>query len=517
MVHSARPKLDVRRIADTIASAPDVDAGFDRLVVALSAALGTRTCVFRHTERGWALAAQPRGGLGLSVSDLLLVLEAAVSDRDIQAVDMNANGQGDWTAMTLHVADAPTLLLLAGDWTHDETLSALALPLSLAFRAVHEHQRRRRAEQAVLDGYAMDRNLSRGVGLDAVCHRIVQHVARSMNLDRVTLALHEPEHDRLAVAATSHHVADELQGIRVEPGAWVMGHVYATRRSVLVRDVRQLAVPAKTLSRYRTHSFAAVPVLSGGEAIGVLAATDKKDGSPFDRRDVAALRLFSASAALAVKAAASEAEAHRLAHAATVDALTGLFNRPYLDARLHQEFERARRGASSLTLLLADIDDFKSVNDTHGHQVGDAVLQAVSGVLRSAVRVFDVCARYGGDEFAILMPSSDQTSIAASAERIRRSVEAFGGVDESSARVPRVTMSVGVAVIEPGDTPADLVRRADQCLYVAKAEGKNRVRLSAPPLHRVLPAAASVPTKAPLCRTSLSPTPRAGERPCASS
>jgi diguanylate cyclase (GGDEF)-like protein len=265
-----------------------------------------------------------------------------------------------------------------------------------------------------------------------------------------------------------------------------MGHVYSSRRSVVVRDTRDLPVAPKKGTPYRTFSFAAVPMLSGADAIGVLAATDKKDGSAFARQDVAALRLFSASAALAVKAALSEAEAHRLAHAATVDALTGLFNRPYLDARLHQEFERARRGSSSLTLLLADIDDFKTVNDTHGHQIGDAVLQAVAGVLRSAVRVFDVCARYGGDEFAILMPSSDQTSVAASAERIRRSVADFGGDEEGGGRLPRVTMSVGVAVIEPGDTPPDLVRRADECLYVAKAEGKNQVRLSAPPqIHRV--------------------------------
>ena len=295
-----------------------------------------------------------------------------------------------------------------------------------------------------------------------------------MAVDRVTLALHEPDDDRIAIAATSRPTLTELQGLRIEPGAWVMGHVYASRRSVVVRDTRELPVTPKKGTPYRTFSFAAVPMLSGADAIGVLAATDKKDGSAFERQDVAALRLFSASAALAVKAAQSEAEAHRLAHAATVDALTGLFNRPYLDARLHQEFERARRGSSSLTLLLADIDDFKTINDTHGHQIGDAVLQAVAGVLRSAVRVFDVCARYGGDEFAILMPSSDQSSVAASAERIRRSVADFGGDEEGGSRLPRVTMSVGVAVIEPGDTPPDLVRRADECLYVAKAEGKNR-------------------------------------------
>ena len=174
----------------------------------------------------------------------------------------------------------------------------------------------------------------------------------------------------------------------------------------------------------------------------------------------------------------SDTEAHRLAYAATVDALTGLFNRPYFDARLHQEVERAKRGTISLTVLMADIDDFKTVNDTYGHQVGDAVLQVVGGILRSAVRVFDVCARYGGDEFAIVMPSSDQSSAAACAERIRQRVADYYTRDDSVPLLPRLTMSIGVAVIEAGDSPADLIRRADQCLYQAKAAGKNCVRLS---------------------------------------
>ena len=486
MFHSARSNVDVRRIADAIASAPDLEGAFDRLINELSAELGTRGCIFRRGERGWTLVSQNRGGLGVSISDLLLVLNALPDDRELAAINLGGLQRGAWTSLVLNLGDAPTMLLLAGDWTQAGVLSAFGVTASFALRSVQEHERRRRAEQSVVDGYVMGRNLSRGVGLDNACQRIVQHVSRSMAVDRVTLALHEPDDDRIAIAATSRPTLTELQGLRIEPGAWVMGHVYASRRSVVVRDTRELPVTPKKGTPYRTFSFAAVPMLSGADAIGVLAATDKKDGSAFERQDVAALRLFSASAALAVKAAQSEAEAHRLAHAATVDALTGLFNRPYLDARLHQEFERARRGSSSLTLLLADIDDFKTINDTHGHQIGDAVLQAVAGVLRSAVRVFDVCARYGGDEFAILMPSSDQSSVAASAERIRRSVADFGGDEEGGSRLPRVTMSVGVAVIEPGDTPPDLVRRADECLYVAKAEGKNRVRLSAPPLlHRV--------------------------------
>jgi diguanylate cyclase (GGDEF)-like protein len=476
MFHSARSNVDARRIADAIASAPDLVGACDRLVSELSEALGTRSCVFRRGARGWWLVSQHRGGMDVPLGDLLEVLNAVPDDRDVALITLDANGNNAWTSMALGVLDEPVIVLLAGDWTQAGVLSGLAVTLSFALRSVREHHLRRRAEQSVVG-----RSLSRGAGIEDACQRIVHHIARAMQVERVTLALHEPDDDRLTIAATSRPFDSPAPAARIEPGAWVMGHVYTTRRSVLVRDTRRMPELPKNGTAYRTFSFAAVPILSGGEAIGVLSATDKKNGSAFERQDIAVLRLLSASAALAIKAALSEAESHRLAHAATVDALTGLFNRPYLDARLHQEFERARRGSSSLTLLLADIDDFKTVNDTYGHQIGDAVLQAVAGVLRSAVRVFDVCARYGGDEFAILMPSGDQTSVAASAERIRRCVSEFGGAEESDTPLPRVTMSVGVAVIEPGDAPPDLVKRADECLYLAKAEGKNRVRLSTPP------------------------------------
>jgi diguanylate cyclase (GGDEF)-like protein len=261
----------------------------------------------------------------------------------------------------------------------------------------------------------------------------------------------------------------------------VIGHVYASGRPLLVPDVRRMQGTPAERRPYRTSSFAAVPMFAGSDTLGVLSATDKRDGSAFNRQDTVALRMLSVSAALALVAARNDTEVHRLAYAATVDSLTGLFNRPYVDTRLHQEVERAKRAASSLTVLMADVDDFKKINDTYGHQIGDAVLKTVGSILRSAVRVFDVCARYGGDEFAIVMPSSDQASAAACAERIRQRVAEAYLHDESVFRLPPLTLSIGAGVIQRGDTPADLVRRADQCLYQAKAEGKNRVRMNSGP------------------------------------
>jgi diguanylate cyclase (GGDEF)-like protein len=212
-------------------------------------------------------------------------------------------------------------------------------------------------------------------------------------------------------------------------------------------------------------------------AIGVLSVTDKADGAAFTRRDASVLRAIGSVGALGLTAARGDAEAKRLTRAATVDSLTGLFNRQHFDLRLHQEVERARRTSSLLTVLIIDVDDFKTINDTYGHPAGDAVLQSTANILRSAVRVFDVCGRFGGDEFAIVMPNSDRSSAAASAERIRDSVASScsrgAGLADAS-----VTVSVGVAVMDGGEPPEDILARADQSLYQAKAAGKNCVRIA---------------------------------------
>jgi diguanylate cyclase (GGDEF)-like protein len=260
----------------------------------------------------------------------------------------------------------------------------------------------------------------------------------------------------------------------------VIGHVYSTKRPLFVSDVRRLSGTTRPLSSYRTFSFAAVPVIAGSEVIGVLTVTDKRDGSAFGRQDTIALRSMGVWAGIALVAARTATEHTQLAYAATIDSLTGLLNRPYLDSRLHQEVERAKRENGTLALLIADIDDFKTINDKWGHQVGDAVLQTVGSVIRSAVRVFDVCARYGGDEFAIVMPNSGRASALACAERIRRRLAEHRASEADTQ--PQLTMSIGVALIAPGDAAADLILRADRSMYQAKADGKNLVRGEEPPL-----------------------------------
>jgi diguanylate cyclase (GGDEF)-like protein len=151
-----------------------------------------------------------------------------------------------------------------------------------------------------------------------------------------------------------------------------------------------------------------------------------------------------------------------------------LFNRRYFQARLEEELHRAIRQATSVALLMVDLDGFKSINDRFGHVAGDMVIRDISEILRRSVRIFDVCTRFGGEEFAVMMPGGTAESAATIAERIRQRVETYQR-NEADLSALRVTASIGVAVSPPGVTARDLIERADRALYHAKRAGKNRV------------------------------------------
>ena len=164
----------------------------------------------------------------------------------------------------------------------------------------------------------------------------------------------------------------------------------------------------------------------------------------------------------------------RVASQAATDALTGLANRRSFDDELALEWRRAERVGDSLALLLIDLDDFKSINDGHGHQAGDAVLRRVGAILDSGARQVDLAARYGGEEFALLAPETDLVGATKLAERLRVDLEA-ATVELPNGSEVSVTASFGVAVKGGLERAEQLVASADEALYEAKRNGKNRV------------------------------------------
>jgi len=158
-----------------------------------------------------------------------------------------------------------------------------------------------------------------------------------------------------------------------------------------------------------------------------------------------------------------------LARQATTDAVTGLANHRRFHERLREEVERALRYEHALTLAMIDIDHFKRVNDTHGHQTGDRVLAAVAEALAAQARTGDVVARVGGEEFAWLMPDTDADGGLAVANRAREAIASLSPVPEVS-----ITVSAGVCGLGPDLDAGALVRRADLALYAAKHAGRDR-------------------------------------------
>ena len=160
---------------------------------------------------------------------------------------------------------------------------------------------------------------------------------------------------------------------------------------------------------------------------------------------------------------------------AVTDSLTGLFNRRYFNLRALEEVERSRRLDHSLSILMLDLDHFKDVNDTYGHDAGDLVLVAVAGLLRGLLRKIDISARYGGEEFIVLLPESGGQAAVVVAERIRQAVETQRV--ETGPWMISFSISIGVASLEPGMDLSldDLIRHADQAMYEAKSLGRNLV------------------------------------------
>lgn len=192
----------------------------------------------------------------------------------------------------------------------------------------------------------------------------------------------------------------------------------------------------------------------------------------------ASLYVLMRKGALELKTAQDE-----LRKLASTDVLTGLFNRRYVMTRASEEYSRVRRersrrensgNISNISFIMADLDHFKRINDSHGHLVGDEILRAVSARLRSVARNYDIIGRYGGEEFLIVLPNSDLKDAKLAAERMRREVES--APVNVGANAFKVTVSLGVACSVPGDADEfAAIARADQALYKAKAEGRNRM------------------------------------------
>jgi diguanylate cyclase (GGDEF)-like protein len=211
--------------------------------------------------------------------------------------------------------------------------------------------------------------------------------------------------------------------------------------------------------------------VDGPEYLGAVSIA--RHGAPFSDEEQDLLEYLAGQAVVSIENASLHEAIERQA---TTDELTGLANVRAFLSILGRELERSRRFDSPLALVMIDIDDFKLVNDTYGHQQGDQVLARVAGVLRDLSRDLDAPARYGGEEMAVILPQTDAAGAALLAERMRAGIEALQVPRTGAGGHLSVTASLGVASVPESATDgSDLIAAADEALYRAKRGGKNRV------------------------------------------
>jgi diguanylate cyclase (GGDEF)-like protein len=322
--------------------------------------------------------------------------------------------------------------------------------------------------------------------------------AGSVLLDHPFERAGDPAGTALYFIAAFGPSSEALLGASIPTSEGVVGHVYRNGESHLVADSHHdsyFSARFDETHAFNTNSLLAVPIRIENSVCGVLEMVNRLDGRPFDERDRALLEIFAAYTSVSIQ---NLLDARRAGAAARSDDLTGLSNDRFFHRRLAEDLDHADAAGGRVALLFMDLDNFKGVNDQHGHLAGSQVLKEVGYLLRRVVRSPRVTlARYGGDEFVIILPGFDTVAATQVAEEIRRAIhdQAFlrGRFSWASGPVDfhgPLTCSVGVAVY-PDHVPRSgtsdhrrnqLLRASDQAMYAAKAAGKDRVILASPEL-----------------------------------
>ena len=264
------------------------------------------------------------------------------------------------------------------------------------------------------------------------------------------------------------HVAAAL------PALALLIALYYALNSALVVGVISVATRQAPWTVWRAEQWPALLPELATAAIGILAAVAWRFDPLLLGLFAPPLAAMHAALRTAARALAAEERAERALAQASVDGLTGLLNHRAFHDRLDEEIARAARGGRSFALLMIDLDDFRAINNGHGHQAGDAALVAIAAALRASIRTADIAGRYGGDEFAALLPDADLAEALAVAARACAAIAAVT-VESDGARVGTTT-SLGVAVWpRHGRTRAALIQSADAAAYAAKDAGKGRV------------------------------------------
>jgi diguanylate cyclase (GGDEF)-like protein len=244
------------------------------------------------------------------------------------------------------------------------------------------------------------------------------------------------------------------------------GDIDTHKRPIIRKSQRAFA------KNYKTKNCAIVPLICQDQVVGVLNLADKMRDSSFDCQDIALIELFGQLVGASI---GNIKLFEKIQRQATTDGLTGLANHKTFYEILEKELWRSRRYGGQISLIMIDIDNLKKINDAYGHRAGDKVIKEIGRKVKECIRQIDIAARYGGDEFAVILPNTSLADAVIVAERMVHAV-AHSPTTWGKGQIP-LSISVGLGQYDADANPEDITSRSDQALYMAKQAGKNTVRI----------------------------------------
>lgn len=262
----------------------------------------------------------------------------------------------------------------------------------------------------------------------------------------------------------------EIECTKIKVGEGIAGRVAKNKKLMIVDEVKK-SKEFKKSDQSNVDNIICLPLVADDEVVGVLNITNKLSGEKFNEEDAEMLSTLAGQVGMTIRNA-------NLYHLAITDGLTQLFIHRYFEQKLHDEFLRAKRYKRPVSLIMSDIDHFKKFNDTYGHQQGDLVLITVAKLFRLNSRDVDIPCRYGGEEYAVILPETGPEEAVECAERLRKTV-AEHDFPSLKGGTLKVNISLGVATFPlHAEDEEGLVKSADQALYFSKENGRNRVTLA---------------------------------------
>jgi diguanylate cyclase (GGDEF)-like protein len=310
-----------------------------------------------------------------------------------------------------------------------------------------------------------------------VIELIMARVQELVPSEAWSMLMVDEEKQELAFELALGAKGKDVSSFRVKMGEGIAGWVAETGKPAIVNDTAKDARFARkfdTKTQFETRSILCAPLISRGRTIGVVEIINKLKGR-FTEADLDILLTLVEPCAIAIENAILFQRTEQLT---ITDDLTKLFNSRYLNVYLSRELKRCKRHGIPLSVIFLDLDGFKGINDQYGHLAGSGTLAEVGAILAEAVRESDILARYGGDEFVVVLPETPPPGALVIAERLRRSIEVHSFLQEQGLTA-RISASFGIASYpDHALTPEGLIQKADQAMYRVKERDKNGIEVA---------------------------------------